>query len=842
MRGIDFNKDWKFRLAEETSPAITKEQHGIWNPWHGGADVYTETVRFDEDDSTWRTIRLPHDWSVEFPFDLEKGDGATAYMLGGTGWYRKHFVTTEEMIGNKVFVNFDGIYNRANIYCNEKFITFHAYGYSPCLVDLTPYLNPVGEENVINVKVDHTRYIDSRWYTGSGIYRNVSMYILPQVNIPVWGLYFTTPQITKEKATVAGEIEIINNLSKDVRVNVNIKIEDYEGNVVAERDLARFLEASQKDVLTGELEIFNPILWDINDPKMYNVKVTTSMDGKEIQTESVKIGVRTCEFDPEKGFFLNGRHVKIWGCCLHHDAGLVGAAVPNDVWRRRLLLMKEAGCNAIRTAHNPYSEDFLDLCDEIGLLVQEEFYDEWDFGKDKRMNCFDRILDYKTRGYADFFREFAKTDLQTVVKRDRNHPAIFQWSLGNEIEWCYPRLESLSGYFEKDNKDFNWAKTAPPLSIEEIQEAIKKVPEDQYEIAKTANDLATWTKELDKSRVVVSNCVMPAVSYEIGYTDALDIVGFSHRGHLYEHFHKNYPQKMIQASEAGCRWQDFNYLYDKDYVAGIFVWTGINYMGETSSMPEKQRGFDGPMLDFVAFKRPSFYETKAWWSDELSVGLATKPAETSIFKKAEDGTVIEKEKGLMFERRREKSLIAETWNYSEGEEILVEAASNAEEVTLYVNGEAKHTVLIKDCVDRTARWIVPFEAGEIKAVAKQGDKTCEFLIKTAGEFAKIELVTDKKCIKAEYDSVAHVEVILKDKDGVRIPNADKEVKFILDGPYINMGVDNGAAESLQTYQQDVITTSKGRAMIILQGKEQGTITAKAVSGDISSEIIEIIVK
>ncbi|MFI3207459.1 MAG: glycoside hydrolase family 2, partial [Clostridia bacterium] len=326
MRGIDFNNDWKFRLAEETSPAITKEQCGIWNPWHAGADVYTETVRFDEDDTSWRTVRLPHDWSVEFPFDTEKGDGATGYLLGGTGWYRKHFVTTEEMAKSKVFVNFDGIYNRANIYCNGKFIVFHPYGYSPCLIDLTPYLNPIGQDNVISVKVDHTRYADSRWYTGSGIYRKVSMYILPQVNIPVWGLYFTTPKITKEKATVAGEIEIINNLSKDVRVKANIKIEDYAGNVVAERDLARFLEASQKDVLTGELEIFNPILWDIDDPKMYTVKVTTSMDGVVLQTESVKIGVRTCEFDPEKGFFLNGRHVKIFGCCLHHDGGLVGAA------------------------------------------------------------------------------------------------------------------------------------------------------------------------------------------------------------------------------------------------------------------------------------------------------------------------------------------------------------------------------------------------------------------------------------------------------------------------------------------------------------------------------------
>ncbi|MFI3206062.1 MAG: glycoside hydrolase family 2 TIM barrel-domain containing protein [Clostridia bacterium] len=839
MRGIDFNSEWKFKLAEEVDSKDFAESN-YWNPWLNNSEGYAKTVRFDEDDTNWRTVRLPHDWSVEFPFDRVKGEGCTGYLLGGTGWYRKHFVTTEEMLGKKVLVNFDGIYNRANIYCNKTLLTFHPYGYSPCLVDITDNLKPVGEENVINVKVDHTRYADSRWYTGSGIYRKVAMYILPKVNIPVWGLYFTAKNITTEKAIVNGEIEINNDYGKDVRVLTNIKIEDANGNIVAERILEKYMMAHQSDVLKTEFEVLNPMLWDIDNPHSYKATATISVDGEELEAADVKFGIRTFEYDNQKGFFLNGKHRKIRGSCLHHDAGLVGAAVPNDVWRRRLQTLKDGGCNAIRTAHNPYSEDFLNICDEIGLLVQEEFYDEWDYAKDKRLNCFDRIKDHITRGYADFFQEYAKSDLQVVVKRDRNHASIFQWSLGNEIEWVYPRLETLSGYFEKDGG--NWGMDLPPKTIEEIRDAIINTPEDEYEIGKTANKLANWTKELDTSRHVVSNCVLPSVSHEIGYTDALDVVGYSHRCNVYDYCQENYPNKPMQGSETKSQWFELYYSETNEYMAGMFMWTGISYMGE-ASRKQDCRGSFGALVDFAGYERPKYYLAKAWWSEEPTVFIGTVEADVSIFKKDENGKAVEKEEGILWSKSANKARIKSHWNYKDNEDVLLEVYSNCDEVTLYVNGEEKETIYIKDCVDRTARWIVPFVAGEVKAIAKKDGKEYEHILKTAGDFATIEISSDKDVITTDYDSAAHIQVILRDKDGIQLPpTKDQEVKFVLDGAYINMGVDNGSAASFQTYQKDTVVTSKGKAMMILQGKEKGAIKVKAVSGDISSETIEIIVE
>ncbi|MFI3206064.1 MAG: glycoside hydrolase family 2 TIM barrel-domain containing protein [Clostridia bacterium] len=844
MRGIDFNNDWKFRLANEYEPSKTEEspfEH--WQPWYEKADIYTEIVKFTEDDSDWKTVRLPHDWSVEFPFDPIKGEGCTGYLLGGTGWYRKHFVTTEDMVGKKVFVNFDGIYNRSNIYCNGKFMTFHPFGYSPCLVDISDNLKPLGEENVINVKVDHTRYADSRWYTGSGIYRKVSMYILPQINIPVWGLYFTTPFITKEKAVVDGEITIINNEAVDARVFADISISDKDGNVVENRKLERFLLAGQKEVLKGQFEIANPIFWDIDDPHQYTVSVKLAVDGKEIQEEKLKIGIRTSEFDTEEGFFLNGRHLNIYGCCLHHDGGLVGAAVPDDVWRRRLLTLKECGCNAIRTAHNPYSEDFLDLCDEMGLLVQAEFYDEWDYAKDKRHNCFDRVQDYITRGHAEFFQDYAVADIEAVMMRDRNHPSIFEWSLGNEIEWVYPREQALSGYFEMEGGG-DWLDDQPPFSKEKIMEMIKAVPEDQYDIGKTANKLADAVRKLDTSRHVVSNCVIPASSYHTGYTDALDIVGFSHRYAQYDYYHENYATKPMQGSEAGTQWFQHYMVQQRPFISGLFVWTGISYMGEAHKKATKHRGSEGSFIDFAGYKREGFHVAKSWWQDKPVVFASTCIADLSLFKKGEDGTPVEKVEGSIWHKKayqQRGGKLRECWNYADGDEILIEAYTNCDEATLYINGKAEATRLVEDWVDKAPRWIVPFVAGEIKVIAKKDGEEYVHIIKTAGEFAKIDISCDKDTITTDYDCVSHVHVVLQDANGVRLPKDDKEVKFILDGAYINMGVDNGSAKSMQTYQADTLVTSKGRAMMILQGKEKGKITVKAQVGDVVSDTIEITV-
>ncbi|MFI3205876.1 MAG: glycoside hydrolase family 2 TIM barrel-domain containing protein [Clostridia bacterium] len=841
MRGIDFNNDWKFKLSEELDCNDGKTHFSSWNPWFVGSDRYYVPVKFSEDDSNWRTVRLPHDWSVEFDFDIEKGEGCTGYLLGGVGWYRKHFVTTEEMIDKKIVINFDGIYNRASIYCNGKMIKFHPFGYSPCLVDVTDYLNPLGEDNVINVKVDHSRYADSRWYTGSGIYRKVSMHILPKVNMPVWGVFASTPLVSAEKAIVAVDVEIENSTNREVRVFADVEIVDKDGKVVATTKGERYLEPNQTDVKNTKVSVINPILWDAENPYLYTVKVkTSSMNGEFLQEESEKIGIRSCEFDADKGFLLNGKVTKLYGMCMHHDGGLVGAAVPNDVWRRRLTELKKAGVNAIRTVHNPFSEEFFDLCDELGFLVKAEFFDEWDFGKDKRQNCSDRIKDYITRGYSEFFPQYAESDLKAVVKRDRNHASIILWSLGNEIEWVYPRLEFLSGYCDENGAD--WGKDLAPNSIEKIRELIKDFPEDEYEIGRTANNLTRWTKELDDTRAITANCVLPSVSYEIGYGDALDVMGFSGRNFVYENFHEKYPHIPILGTEMGPGWNEIRRIEDKDYVGGVFMWSAFPFMGEAIRKGEIRRGLNCGVMDFIGNKRANYYGIKSFCDKDTTIYMITTEAETSLHEKNDAGEVIEKVEGSSINKKVAKPLMRELWDYKAGEEILVEVFSNCDEVTLYVNGEAQNTVAVNSKIDKIGRWIVPYVAGEIKAVGKIGEKVCEYAIKTEGKFAQIKISTDKTAITSDYDSVAHIEVELQDANGTRLMLNDEHVKFNLSGAYINMGVDNGNDWSFQSYQRDDIITFQGRALMIIQGSEKGEIELTAQVGDIVSEPIKITVE
>ncbi len=843
MRGIDFNDNWKFRLAEELKLEDTSEEGMGWQPYANDAEQYYYAVHMNEDDSNWRTVRLPHDWSVEFPFDLEKGEGCTGYLLGGIGWYRKYFKTTEEMVGKKVLINFDGIYNRSNIYCNNQFIKFHPYGYSPCLVDISEYLNPVGEENVISVKVDHSRYADSRWYTGSGIYRKVAMHVLEKINIPVWGLYFTSPVITSDKAIIRGDIEIENGTSSSQRVFAKTTIIDPNGVIAATKNSMYSVEAHDTGVLKVELEVETPILWDVDATNMYQVKVELSDENGILQEESVKIGLRTSEFDAAKGFFLNGKNTLIKGVCLHHDAGIVGAAVPDDVWRRRLELLKECGCNAIRTAHNPYSEDFFDLCDEIGFLVQEEFYDEWDYAKDKRWNCADRKYDYISRGHVEFFEHYAKEDLQVVVKRDRNHPCIFQWSLGNEIEWGYPQCDEYTGYFHKDT-NAHWAWDLPPYSPEKIKEMIAAIPEERYTLRKTANQLATWTRELDLSRHVVSNCVMPASSHLDGYTDALDLVGYSHRHMLYDYGHENYPDKPILGCESGTTWFQWKATEDREFISGMFMWTGVDYLGEAdfSRRGVHKKGSGSGIVDFAGFKKTGWHVFKSWWTKEACMFATTAKVEESGYMLDENGKLVEREKDVWKQPRKYRDFVNEHWDYEEGQQVLIEAYSNCEEVALIVNGKEVSTQYLKDHEDKVCRWIVPYEAGNISVVGKTGEEKCTYGINTTGALANIALESDKVELTTDYDRAAHLVVTLCDENGERISNKEEHVEFILEGPYINMGVDNGAATNFQAFQSDHVDTNKGKALLILQGASVGIIKVTAIAAGIKSNTVEIEVK
>ncbi|QGG56421.1 glycoside hydrolase family 2 TIM barrel-domain containing protein [Paenibacillus sp. B01] len=803
MRGIPFIQDWKFILGEPESPHLLAT-----------------------DDTSWRTLDLPHDWSVEFPFDQEKGEACTGYLPGGIGWYRKRFTSTPEMTGSKVIINFDGIYNRASIYCNGQLVRFHPYGYSPCLVDITDCLHAEGEDNLIAVKVDHSRYADSRWYTGSGIYRKAALHIMPKLHIPVWGTYYTTPDVDDASAVVRGVITLRNDEAGPQQAELICSLFGPDGQLAAKERVSCSLAGNQSEELQMEWKIPNPERWEIHDGKLYRAIIEVVDDGRTIQTVEDRIGIREFRFDVDKGFYFNGRITLIKGVNLHHDGGLVGAAVPLDVWRRRLETLKACGCNAIRTAHNPASEDFLDLCDEMGFLVQEEFFDEWDNPKDKRSNGGEQRVDDITRGHAEYFREYAKQDLQDTVLRDRNHPCIFQWSIGNEIEWTYPKYNEATGYFGM-NASGNYFWTLPPNSKDKIREIIQGLPRDAYDIDKTARLLSRWTKELDTTRPVTANCILPSASYESGYIDELDIAGYSYRRVIYDYGHQHYPDKPILGTENVAQWHEWKAVLEREHIPGIFLWTGIDHMGEAIQKPWPRKGSNLGLLDFAGFQKPSYHMFKSLWNEEAHVHLVTQTVEESLYRLNEAGELVEKVPGGWQERVWFWHDVNSHWNYRDGELVVVEVYSNCEEVSLYLNNTLVAAKRLEQFEDHIYKWAVPYAAGELRAVGKRAGESTSASIHTVGPIHSIQLLGDKDILQIHPDHVVHVTVQLLDAQGHAITNQNVELAFEVEGECRILGVDNGSPDNVQPYQSTSLVTELGRGLLLVQGTKPGELAIKA---------------
>ena len=804
----DFNKAWKFQLNDNTY-------------FH----------KIDLDESEFRTIDLPHDFGIEQPYNEKEGDGCTGYLVGGIGVYRKH-INIEE-VNKKVFLYFDGIYNRSEIYVNEQFITFHPYGYSPLLLDVSEYL--VEGDNVIAVRVDHTRYADSRWYTGSGIYRKAELFIYEKTYIPLFGVKVTANLENKQLARIEIHTEIHSECTNG-KVVILSKILDKQGKIISET--SNEIESKSESIITQELTVDNPLLWDIYQGNCYSVVSELVVDEQCVQIKETKFGIRKFSFDSDKGFELNGVNQKIKGVCLHHDAGLVGTSVPLDVWRRRLLILKECGVNAIRTAHNPASNDFLNLCDEMGFLVQEEFYDEWDNPKDKRYNGNEQKVDYITRGHHEFFKEYAKQDLQIIVKRDYNHPSIIQWSIGNEIEWTYPKYNIATGYFGA-NASGNYFWDLPPLSVEEIRKNIKDLPRGQYEVGTTAQKLADYTREIDTTRPITCNCILPSASYESGYTDAVDIVGFSYRQVVYERCHKNYPDKPIMGTENLAQWHEWKHVLEKEYIPGIFLWTGIDYIGESGNVDVwPRKATKSGLLDVAGFKKPSFYMFKSLWRDEPTAEIYTQTLEKSLYN-LEDGELLEKEGCEWQKRLWVWQDVNPHYNYENGEMIVVECYSNCEELSLYQDDNVVGHQRLTEQPDHIYKWCIPYKAGLLTVRNNKGEVMCE--LQTANHASCAVIKSDKDILSLDYDDVAHIELELVDDLGRAVKYEESNVQFVTSENARIFGVDNGSVSFVGDHFLDTIETNEGKALMIIGANGSGTINIHAIiNGNKSNEInIEI---
>lgn len=790
----NFNLNWGFYLSQD--------------------DLNTEDVSKEQ----YRNLNLPHDWVVEQEFDSTLVDDAkaTGYLAGkGYGYYRKTFDKKYDE-NELTYVLFDGVYNNSEVYINNQKLGNHPYGYSPFYYNISPYLNTDGKANVIDVKIDHTRYADSRWYTGAGIYRKVELITVNKLHVPIWGTFITTPEVSNEKAMVNINISLVNEFSATQNTVVKTIIIDKNNTEIAvvENDLT--IEANSQKDITQNITITNPNLWNIEKPNLYTAMTSILVAGKEVNTYNTTFGIRSIHFDANEGFFLNGENMKIKGVCLHHDAGLVGTAVPKGVWKRRLQILKDGGCNAIRISHNPASKEFLELCDEMGFLVQDEFFDEWDNPKDKRFNQNEsKSTDYITRGYGEHFQEWAKKDLEAVMLSHRNHPSIFQWSIGNEIEWTYPRNAAATGFFGNMNWNGNYFWDEPPYSVKEIKNQLATLPKGKYDIGETAQKLSKWVKALDTTRPVTANLILPSASHLSGYADALDVVGYSYRRVLYDYGHENYPGKPIMGTENLAQYHEWKAIMERPHISGTFLWTGIDYMGEIRDKWPVRVQPSG-LLTTAGFKKGSYHMMKTLWNNEPHIHIATQNIKKSLNKINSEGNIIAKNPEKWKNALWEWQDVNEHWNYSKDEMISVEIYSNCDEIELFLNDTSLGLKKLSDFEDHIYKWGVPFVDGYLVAVGtKEGQEVTKEIV-TAKKATQVQLSVYENTINANSEDVVHVFAQLVDDNGNPVLTDDKEITFEIKGEAKLLGVDNGWKKSVQKFQTNINTTYEGRTLLILQ--------------------------
>ncbi len=635
------------------------------------------------DDSRWRTLDLPHDWSVEGPYSPSLAS-ATGYLPGGIAWYRKKIEIPAEKKEMKLFLYFEGIYRNGEVFVNGTSLGMRPNGYISTYHDITSLARP-GETNTIAVRVDHSESADSRWYTGSGIYRDAWLVYARPVHIAPWGVYHTTRELTEKQSGVTVQTTLNNAKAIAVTVTVVQELLDKEESVVSKNTTKITLPALGSETVSQELKTTRPRLWSLEDPYLYHLK-TTILAGSEMMDQSLNtLGFRTLHFDANKGFSLNGKNIKVKGVCLHHDAGMLGSAVPREVWAHRLETLRSLGCNAIRTSHNPQAPLFYDLCDEMGFLVLNEAFDEWEFPKKKWIEGWNQGTP-GFQGPATFFEEWGERDLRDMILRDRNHPSVFMWSIGNEVD--YP----------------NDPYSHPILNQEGIQQQHTAgfLPSQPHadRLGAIAKKLAAVVKKYDPSRPVTAGLAGPVMSNETEYPGALDVAGYNYTENRYAMDHERYPSRVLYGSENGHSMDAWKAVRDNEYIFGQFLWTGIDYLGESHRWPS--RGFTSGLIDLAGYKKPRAFFRESLWSEQPMIYSGTFRKTRSPRYSAIDAPPL--------------------WNYQEGDSVTVVCYTNCEQARLFLNGREVGNVKSRDDNSGTISWNVAYAPGKLETVGYTGGK------------------------------------------------------------------------------------------------------------------------
>jgi beta-galactosidase len=780
---LDFDPGWKFHLGD-----------------------VPHAQDLDFNDSSWRTLDLPHDWSIEGEFSEHNPAGASGGALpGGVGWYRNAFSIVPGDSSRSVFVEFDGVYRNSEVWINGHYLGKRPYGYSSFTYELTPYVQYGAARNVIAVRVDNSQQPNSRWYSGSGIYRHTRLVFTERVHVDHWGTYVTTPTVDAQSARVAIRTTLRNESRDERPVVLHTIIYDAAGRQVASSSTTRTLAPDTVTEVAQELVVRKPRLWWIERPYMYRAVTRVECGRALCDDYTTPFGIRSFVFRADSGFFLNGQHVKIRGVCLHHDLGALGSAVNDRAIERQLQIMQAMGVNAIRTSHNPPAPELLDLADRMGFIVMDEAFDMWRKPKTE----FDYHLD---------FPEWHDRDIADMVRRDRNHPSVFIWSIGNEVmeQWT------------------NGDSTAAPI----------------------ARELAGIVRRLDPTRPITSANNNGSTENPVFHAGALDLLGHNYHHEAWSDFPKQFPGEKFIITEAMSAYNSRGYYeqpsdsvavyftpYDtthgqkpnRDYrissydnrraswgslhevslriferypfLSGMFVWQGIDYLGEPTPYEWPARSSYFGLVDLAGFPKDPYYLYQSVWT--------TKPM-LHVFPH---------------------------WNWKRGDTVDVWAYTNADEVELFLNG-ASQGVRRKPTEVSHLMWRLAYVPGVLRAVARKGGRVVMTReIRTTGPAARVVLTPDRSTIRADGRDLSFVTVTVADTDGNPVPNAEPLVHLHLDGGATIAGVDNGDEIDHERFQRDSVRLFAGKALVIVRASHlAGPVTLSATSDGLRAGAARIALK
>lgn len=765
-------------------------------------------------DRRWQTIDLPHDWSVR-GYLSPSLYSCTGYLPGGIGWYRKNITVPENRRGERVYLYFEGVYNRSEVYINGKLLGKRPNGYISFMYDATPYIE-FGRENLIAVRVDHSQQADSRWYTGSGIYRNVHLVYAAPVHISQWGVYVYPEIKSKSQAAVNASVEIVNHTTIPATVTIVNQLFGPDGKPAGKSTSKLKIAAGKTAEAASKINVKIPLLWSLNSPSLYTLNTKVYQNGILTDETSTKTGIRQYTFDPDKGFALNGEWMKMKGVCLHHDAGVLGAASYKEVWKRRLIALKELGCNAIRTSHNPQASHLYEICDEIGILVMNEAFDEWEFPKRKWLEGWN-VGTPGFQGTYDFFEEWGERDLADMVRRDRNHISIFSWSIGNEVDYpndpySHPVLDGGS----------NTGFTQP------IFGGYKKDAPDAMRLGAIAKRLAAVVRKYDPSRPVTAGLAGVAMSNETEYPSALDIAGYNYTESMYKTDHKRYPKRVIYGSENRHDLDAWKAVIDNEFIFGQFLWTGIDYLGESGRWPS--RGFYSGLLDFGGFKKPRGYFRASLWSDKPVAYIGTYPAPGAGMS-AHNADVWSQLEASQGRREQRPSMDAwPVWNYNEGQIIRVVTYTNAAKARLLLNGKEIGALKEYDKSTGIIYWDVPYASGklEIEGLDAAGKEIVRHSIQSSKRPYALKIV---KQINSGLDENALAQIVVQvvDEDGIPVVLADNQITCRISGPARLYGLEASNNSDMTDYTDNRHRAFNGQILAYIRAHDAGEVKVRFTS-------------